>query len=151
MKGFLKNSSSDQRLLIKALALVGCVRLGLWILPFRTMRAIVARISRQVICNEVSAASPVRQDRKLVKRTASAVRRASRYIPAASCLTQALATQMLLARGGQVSDLRIGVSKDENGELIAHAWVVSHGRIVIGLRGDLRKYTVLNRLEEVSL
>src|SRR5687768_9111017 len=113
MTGFFKNSMADQSLLMKALAVVCCVRLGLWVLPFRTMRALVARSTS----NELEFNSPrlhdennPPQDRKLAKSIASAVRRSSHYVPAASCLTQALATQILLARRGQISSLRIGVT-----------------------------------------
>ena len=80
---------------------------------------------------------------------ASSVRRASLYFPSASCLTQALATQVLLARRGQLSTLRIGVIKGADGELKAHAWVENNGKVIIGSRRNLRSYTVLNRLEEV--
>jgi hypothetical protein len=93
---------------------------------------------------------PVPQNLKVVRRVASSVRRASRYVPAATCLTQALATQSLLAQRGQVSILRIGVTKGPEGELKAHAWVESNGRIIIGQQKDLRSYTVLHRLEETA-
>jgi hypothetical protein len=49
-----------------------------------------------------------------------------------------------------VSNLRIGVTKGPEGELKAHAWVESNGRIIIGQQKDLRSYTVLNRLEETA-
>lgn len=147
MMFFFRNSLSTQLLLLKALWLVGCVRLGLWFLPFRVLKAIVARVS----ANSLSAGQPQPQDLQVVRKAALGVRRVSRYVPAASCLTQALATQILLARRGQISSLRIGVTKNEKGELMAHAWVVCQGRIIIGSRPDLRNYTVLSRLEEVSL
>lgn len=144
---FLRNSLSDQRLLLQALGLVSCVRLGLWLLPFRVLRGMVARVSSKAT---FSSAPPQPQDLEAVRKVASSVRRVSRYVPAASCLTQALATQILLARRGQVSNLRIGVSQGQNGEFKAHAWVERNGKIIIGQRKDLRNYTVLNRLEEIS-
>ncbi len=140
---FFRNSFSDQRLLIAALARVWWVRLGLWLLPFGVLRERVAKITS-------SSAQPATQNLEVVRRVASSVRRVSRYVPAATCLTQALATQSLLARRGQVSNLRIGVTKGPEGELKAHAWVESNGRIIIGQQKDLRSYTVLNRLEETA-
>ena len=80
---------------------------------------------------------------------ASSVRRVSRYVPAASCLTQALATQVLLGRRGQVSSLRIGVTRSAEGELKAHAWLESNGEIIIGRVKDPLRYAVLNSLKEV--
>lgn len=142
---FLRNSLSDQRLLIKALALVCCIRLGLRLLPFRVLIEKVEKIAARV-----NSDSPHLQDSQMVRKVASCVRRVSRYVPASSCLAQALATQVLLARRGQNAKLRIGVTKGDKGQLKAHAWVESNGKIIIGRVRDLRDYTVLNRLEEVS-
>jgi hypothetical protein len=142
---FLRNSLSDQRLLIKALALVCCIRLGLWLLPFRLLKDKVEKIAARV-----NSVSPHPQDFRMVRKVASCVRRVSRYVPASTCLAQALATQVLLARRGQNTKLRIGVIKSCDGELRAHAWLESDGKIIIGRVRDLRNYTVLNRLEEVS-
>jgi hypothetical protein len=143
---FFRNSLSDQRLLVKTLALICCVRLGLWLLPFRVIKERVAKITSRATSNSTH---PQPQDSEVVRRVASSVRRASRYVPAASCLTQALATQILLARRGQISSLQIGVTKSD-GEFKAHAWVESEGKIIIGQVRGLRNYTVLNHLEEVS-
>jgi hypothetical protein len=60
------------------------------------------------------------------------VRAASRYVPHATCLTQALAGQRVLAASGYESRVEIGVSKDEHRRFRAHAWVVCSGDIVIG-------------------
>lgn len=140
---FFRNSLSDQRLLITALALVVCVRLGLKLLPFRVLRGMVAKVTSRSV-------QPQPQDLQVVSKVASNVRRVSRYVPGASCLTQALATQVLLARRGQISNLRIGVTKAGEGDFKAHAWVESDGKIIIGQVRNLRVYRVLNRLEEVS-
>jgi hypothetical protein len=134
--------------LTAALGRVCFVRLGLWLLPFRVVKERVEKIT--AASANSSSGPPTTQDLQVVLRVASSVRRASRYVPAATCLTQALATQLLLARRGQVSRLRIGVSKGQGGELKAHAWVESQGRIVIGQTNDLPSYTILNRLEELS-
>ena len=61
-----------------------------------------------------------------------AVRATSRYIPGASCLTRALAAQMLLTESGYDSRIEVGVAKDEHRRFHAHAWVVCEGNIVIG-------------------
>ena len=63
---------------------------------------------------------------------------ASRRVPKATCLTQAIALRTLLARDGKESELRIGVAKAEDGRLEAHAWLESDGRIVIGGRESSR-------------
>ena len=139
-----RNSLSDQRLLMAALACVWCVRLGLWLLPFRVVSSMVDKFIR---ANSISDQS---KELQLARKVGSIVRRVSRYVPAASCLTQALATHVLLARSGHRSHLRIGVTKGVNGGLDAHAWVESNGKIIIGRRNDLRKYTLLHRFEETT-
>jgi len=64
-------------------------------------------------------------------------------VPAASCLTQALAMLVLLDWFGHSSELRIGVAKNGADRLKAHAWVECEGKIVIGRRMDLSRFTVL--------
>lgn len=142
---FLRNSLSDQWLLIKTLVLVCCVRLGLWLIPLRVLREVIAKITS----NASASARCQPLDLNLVKRMASSVRRVSRYVPAASCLTQALSAQVLLGRRGQDSFLRIGVTRSAEGELKAHAWLESNGEIIIGQVKDPLKYAVLNNLKEV--
>lgn len=70
-----------------------------------------------------------------------AVSVAGRHVPGGgTCLPQALATHVLLEREGYAARLHIGVAKDEDGRLQAHAWVESLGRVVIG-RSNAGRYT----------
>jgi hypothetical protein len=63
-----------------------------------------------------------------------AVRFASIYVPNPTCLTQALAGQVLLERYGYPTRLVIGVAPDDKGKapFQAHAWLESNGTVVIG-------------------
>lgn len=135
----LRISSAERRLLINTALLLGVIRVSLWLLPFQTLCRLVTKSRRK------SAASQ-EADQVSVRRVARAVTLASRYIPA-TCLTQALATMVLLRRIGQPASLRIGVSKGERGDFQAHAWVESQGRIVIGNLADISRYSVLPSLE----
>lgn len=72
---------------------------------------------------------------------------AARFIPFASCLTRAQACQVLLARRGLASTLCLGVRRNSEGALLAHAWLVSDGAIVTGTEGaDLRSFSLLAEL-----
>jgi hypothetical protein len=144
MRSFLRQPLSEQRLLLRALLVVVIVRLGLWVLPFKMLREKVESMRTQG--NDAAPVSFVQ-----VKKIASAVKRTSRYVPAASCLTQALAAKLLLSRLGVDGILRIGVAKGSEGKFEAHAWLESKGRIIIGKNRDLHRYTVLTGLEEISL
>jgi hypothetical protein len=67
-----------------------------------------------------------------VRQLTRAIVIASRVIPNATCLTQALAAQRLLARYGYESNLRFGVAKTDDGKLKAHAWIERSGQVVLG-------------------
>jgi hypothetical protein len=67
--------------------------------------------------------------------------RVTRCVPVVgTCLTQALATQILLGWRGHPTHLRIGVAYSETGQLQAHAWIESDGQIVVGELSDLPRY-----------
>jgi hypothetical protein len=129
VRRFLRLPGAEQRLLIGALLLVGGVRSALTILPFGTLRKLLARLMRPP--------ARISSRRHAAERIAWAVTVASRYVPNATCLTQAFAAQFLLVRGGYPAMLRLGVAKGRDGGFQAHAWVECEGRVVIGdLEGE---------------
>ena len=131
----------DRQLLVSAALLLGTIRLGLWLLPFQTLRRFLAGITQTA--DDLHSTAQVTVDKVVW-----AVAVASRYMPGgAKCLARALATQVLLGRRGYQAQLRIGVAKNEKGQLEAHAWLESQGRIVIGGLKDLARYTPLPNLE----
>ena len=119
---------------------VAAVRVGLWVLPGPLVRAVVARATgeRGETGREGSErpfdAAPI----------ADAVRRASRWVPRATCLVQALSTQALLTLAGSPGTIVLGVSRAGDG-ISAHAWVEHAGRVVIG-EGPPPGHTVLGGL-----
>lgn len=130
---------SEKRLLVVAAVLLWSVQLGLWVLPFATLCRLLTAIRRFL-------AGRKRLDVAPVRRIVWAVTTMSRYVPSAACLTQALATQFLLDSVGQPASLGIGVSKTDEGQLEAHAWVEIEGDIVMGAVEDISRYTVLMTL-----
>jgi len=95
-------------------------------------------------------AEPDADARRRAWECAHAVSRAARLVPRASCLTQALALQRLLARRGLESSLFLGVDRAGKPSgaaralskgFEAHAWVEWRGRILIG--GDISRWTPL--------
>jgi hypothetical protein len=137
---FLSLIPSDRYLLVSASLWLGAIRLGLWLLPFQTWWSLLERMTQaNTELQEIEQAA--------VNRVTWAVTVASRYIPGVKCLARALATQVLLNQRGYATCLRLGVAKDEKGQLEAHAWVESQGKIVIGGLGNLSRYTPLPPLE----
>ncbi len=85
LRKFLRLTKRDRRLLVSAVFLVGAIRLGLWLLPFQTLRRLLSKITKATHeWQEVNQAT--------VGRVAWAVVVASRYTLGARCLAQALAT-----------------------------------------------------------
>ena len=127
----LRLTPQEQGLLIRTTLLVAAVRIALWTLPF----AYICRwLNRQRPGARGLAVIPV-------KSLAWAVATAARRIPRASCLTQALALQYLLARAGKSAQLHIGVAKIASGGFESHAWVGRRGEILLGDNGELDRYS----------
>jgi len=135
LRKFLSLSPSERSLLFKAFTLLWGIRLGLWLLSFQTLRRLLARVT------DFSKAAS-HPDSPSPERYGWAVGVASRYVPKATCLSQALAAQVLLERQGHASQLHIGVVQDEKKELRAHAWLWCQGKVVIG-ESRLERYTPL--------
>lgn len=72
-----------------------------------------------------------------------AVRLGAYFLPNRSCLTEALMVQLLFWRRGYPAELCIGVTKQTDGKLVAHAWVESEGQVVIGNVDNLARYARL--------
>ena len=111
------------RIAFAALFWLGGVRLALWVLPFAKVRALVAWASRTHPTTRHKPVDP--------RAVGHAIRSASRAVPRASCLVQALAAQGLLARLQQPATLHLGATRSGS-SLTAHAWVESGGHIVVG-------------------
>src|SRR5260221_1773026 len=94
---FLATSGSDKLFLLRCFAVVAAVRLGLSLLSYRIMIRWLPK-----------AHNTASSDHDALRRVGWGVRNASRLVPRASCLTQALAAQFLLARSGHESRIRIG-------------------------------------------
>lgn len=122
----------DRKLLVISLLVVALVRTGL-----------VVGTYRQVLRFMPHGANEAAPDAFLA-RVGWAVARTARLVPRATCLTQALAAQFLLAMKGYRSAIRIGVVGSGGGGLDAHAWLISGDRIVIGAANhDLARYATI--------
>lgn len=131
---FLRLSAAERSLLVRAVFVLGATRLGLWLLPLRVVRRLLGATAQPA--SPIVTLTPAH--------IAWAVAVACRLIPRATCLPQALAAEALLVRSGYTAELRIGVAKTAQGErLVAHAWVESGGRVIVGELRELGRYTPL--------
>ncbi len=125
--------SGRRRLLIQAALAVLKVRVVLQLFSSRRALRLVERVL------ERRSRGGGNRDGVDAPSIGAAVTAVSRRIPGTTCLTQALATRLVLARHGHSSDLRIGVARNGEGQFQAHAWVVSNGVVAIG-GGELQRY-----------
>jgi hypothetical protein len=125
LRKFLALPPADRRLLIRAGLWVSAVKLMVWLLPFRHLTRLLGHSVLDY--PRVWTDDDSRSDRIIW-----AVQAAARLVPGATCLTQAMATRVLLNRGGFPAELRIGVTKGAQGQLKAHAWLEAEGVIVMG-------------------
>lgn len=126
--------AGDRWLLVEAAVLIGLVQAGLATLPFARLRRALDR---------VKAWRSRRQQPRA--RISWAVSAAARLVPGRTCLSDALAADVMLCRRGYPSTLHLGVKKrsDTAIPVEAHAWVESEGSIVAGELATLDEYSLL--------
>jgi hypothetical protein len=125
---FRRLNAEERELVAEAVALLLCVRVGLHVLTFPTLRTYLAR----------RAASSPRSPAQITRAVAAAARR----LPGTTCLAEALAAHTMLRRHGHAPQLKVGVRDD--GRLAAHAWVECDGEVVAGAVENLAEYVVLS-------
>src|SRR4051812_12665034 len=124
-------------LLLQAALVVLAVRVGLWLLPSRW----VVQSLKQPKPRSSRGSASVAQ----IVRSVGAV---SKRVPRATCLTQAIAAQVLLAHYGYSPIIKVGAARTEGPGWRAHAWVEVDGYPVIGVGPDLREYSEFLDLQD---
>ena len=124
LRKFFSLPVKERYILLKALFLLMFIRLGLWLLPFRTLQRTLERLFPNPVTSDNQAPSP--------EKFSWAVSAVSPYVPSATCLAQALTLQVLLSQEGIHSDLGIGVARDDASGITAHAWAEIDGTVIIG-------------------
>jgi len=140
---FFSLSRRQRGLWLAALFLLFGIRILREFLSFQTLRRFL--VASPPPLRRTPSVSPVQPST-----IGWAVGAASRYVPGANCLVQAMAVHLLLRREGLPSVFRIGVSRDETGCFEAHAWVESGDEIIVGGAG-LERYTPLGALPSCNL
>lgn len=135
---FVKLPAAEKTLFIEAFFFVAAVRIGLWTVPFGRLRQYFDGFLRH------RAAETPEADWAEVKRIVRSVKTVSRFVPFASCLTQALAALLLIRLNGQEAELKIGVAKDAKSGFDAHAWLEKENRIIIGKIPEHGRYMILH-------
>lgn len=141
LRRFIGLRPDERGFVLRTLLLVAAIRVALWVLPFqRLQRVIGASISWESLSLSVPDDMPV-------ERLVWSVRAASRCIPAASCLTQSLALHYLLTRAGHRPEICIGVIKDTEAGIDAHAWVECAGQPLLSNPDEVERYVRIRTME----
>ena len=137
LRRVMRLPASDRQLLFRLVPIVAAIRAALWVAPLDRIQRRLARHHRPWLMPTTFLQSFA------PSRLAWAVVVVSHRVPDASCLTQALALQFLLARSGRSSRLHIGVAHSETKRFQSHAWVECDGQVLIDRPSDVRRYRAI--------
>lgn len=121
---FIKLPTQEKWVAIDSFFWVITMRLMIWILPFHSLQKRVQKI----VSNYSYSKSNSLISMKLIK---IMIIVASRYVPRATCLVQAMAGYILFSKYGYTTSIKIGVLAEE-GEFEAHAWLEKENCVVLG-------------------
>ena len=125
------------------LMVVSLVRLGLWVTSYQRLRRLLLR---------PCPIDPQHDRLRTVARIVRAVGRTARLVPDGSCLTQTISCQALLSWIGIPSTIAIGVRKDGEGDIKAHAWLIWNDRVALqGNDGSVQVFSKILELPTPTL
>jgi len=137
-KKFLKLKPEYRLLLTEAYLSLGLSRFILLTIKFKKIAPRLGRHMRKA--SDEASESQIYKARKV----GWAVGVMSRHtFWESKCLVQAMAAKLMLNRRKLKSTLYLGMAKDENGNLIAHAWINSCGLTLTGGR-NMDEFTVVS-------
>ncbi|MBF0549397.1 MAG: lasso peptide biosynthesis B2 protein [Deltaproteobacteria bacterium] len=137
VRKFATWSRNEQFILIEASLFLGLARLAIMVLPFRRIAPYLGQHMA------VSSEAIDQENLTELRSIARAIDTASRHLPwECKCLTQAMAARVMLRRRRIPCTLYLGLAKDQNRNLQAHAWVRS-GRLILTGRNGMEAYTVV--------
>lgn len=137
LKKFLKSPGRDKLLFLSALTLSFFVKIIVFTIPLRWY-------SRFLVYSENISPEHINCRFKTIQSIARAVNRCSRHAPwKTKCLVDAVTAKLLLQWHGIPSTLFLGVNKDEEKKLVAHAWLKCGEIFITGKKG-YQKFTVVS-------
>lgn len=139
---FIGSPFTKKKLILHCFSLLWAFRICLWILPFRWVN--------QKFGNNTGHHRNDRAEWAKVIEIAETIRACSKYVPAATCLTQAFAARSVLRHYGQHSEITIGVNNQAEAGFKAHAWISLYGKVIVGDHRDRERYVVLRPTDQNS-
>ncbi len=137
---FLSTRLGDQFRLLFAAALLVLLPILFQVGTFARIRRRLVRLSERVA--RFVPGTPTHT------RVVSAVEVADRHLPGdRKCLTRSSAAEVFLCLYGFAPDHRIGVTKEDDGEIAAHSWLELDNEVIIGDLNDLARFDPLPSLD----
>ena len=141
-KLLLLKHKGGKKLFVQTYVFMMLIRLGLFMLPFRQLQDLISQASRLKVLARLSSNTTI-------SAIVLSVNRSSKYSPGnVKCLARALTTAVLMSIYSFPYKVNIGVAKDKDNNLEAHAWVESQGNAIVGNLPDLSRYVAMSPLGE---
>lgn len=139
---YLQISWSDKWLVLYVFILLAIVRSVLLLVPFRYITVYLGKHMEESPCVEGNG--------DFIKRVGWAIQVASKYTPWESkCLVQAITGKVLLRHRRLQNTMYLGVAKDRDNQMIAHAWLRSGNKLVTG-NCNSSLFTVVAKFADVG-
>lgn len=130
-KVFFRLRLKCQILIIEAFCLAGFTRLAMVTFTFKKFKKLIGKHNNTLVYEITE------NDRATISYIRWAVILVSRYTPWQSkCLVQAVVARLMLKRRNIESTLHLGIGRDKDNSLLAHAWLSCNNLIVIGESKD---------------
>ena len=137
---FLTLSFYQKRLLLCSWIVASAIRIGLYILPYRWLYRLPNLIEGEK-----------RKTSTDIEQIIWAIRTSCRFVPKATCLTQAITAAIMLNYNGHRSNVVLGVVSNSSDSFEAHAWVESDGKIIVGKVKGMARYVILEPPKKATL
>lgn len=144
----------ERRLFLEAVFWCAVARLAILFIPFHKYLWLLGKPQNST--GEPKPSNPfdneshtpeIENQETLTTQIGKAVHRASRHVPwKTRCLVEAIAAKRMLLRRKIKCTIYLGVAKENNGEMIAHAWLKSKNIVLTGGK-NLKKFTVVSIFE----
>ncbi|MEW5595548.1 lasso peptide biosynthesis B2 protein [Peribacillus frigoritolerans] len=145
VRSFIMLSKETKLLLIEAFIYLGEARF-LKRMPFSKVAPLLGEQMMETSLN------PEHFNREVLASISKAIHIMSRYtFWESQCLVKAIASMKMLEKRNIESTLYLGTAKDENGELIAHAWLRSGSFYISGAEGMDRFTVVAKFAKRISI
>lgn len=138
LRTVVKLNKRQKMLLLEAFIFLAWARL-MKVIPFRRLAPMLGTHMNESTYEDTPSMTDI------LRYVSSAVHIMSKYtFWESECLVKAIAGMKMLQRRGIESTLYLGTAKDENGKMIAHAWLRSGSYYVSGAE-EMKRFTVVSK------